>query len=194
MIFTVYLSPLQSPGVQNPQVFKQCTWINTWPSTHQGHKLPFPHSINCCLGHSKSRTVLWTSTKKMGFPGKELVYQCRRQRFDPWVRKIPWRRKWKCILSILFFFSNILAWEIPWTEEPSGVQSKGLQRLGNHSAIKTTTTTERTWVESTCTPIWTCCSSLEGTGHPRALGSLNFSARKLSDNEAITFDPRTMIL
>ena len=131
MIFTVYLSPLQSPGVQNPQVFKQCTWINTWPSTHQGHKLPFPHSINCCLGHSKSRTVLWTSTKKMGFPGKELVYQCRRQRFDPWVRKIPWRRKWKCILSILFFFSNILAWEIPWTEEPSGVQSKGLQRLGN---------------------------------------------------------------
>ena len=52
-----------------------------------------------------------------------------------------------------FFFYNILAWEIPWTEEPSGVQSKGLQRLGNHSAIKTTTTTEKTWVESTCTPV-----------------------------------------
>ena len=25
---------------------------------------------------------------------KELTYQCRRPRFDPWVRKIPWRRKW----------------------------------------------------------------------------------------------------
>ena len=24
--------------------------------------------------------------------------------------------------------SSILAWEIPWTEEPSGVQSVGLQR------------------------------------------------------------------
>ena len=27
--------------------------------------------------------------------GKESACQCRRCRFDPWVRKIPWRRKWK---------------------------------------------------------------------------------------------------
>ena len=26
--------------------------------------------------------------------------------------------------------SSTLAWEIPWTEEPGGLQSKGLQRLG----------------------------------------------------------------
>ena len=26
--------------------------------------------------------------------------------------------------------SNILAWEIPWTEEPGGLQSMGLQRIG----------------------------------------------------------------
>ena len=26
--------------------------------------------------------------------------------------------------------SNILAWEIPWTEEPGGLQSMGLQRVG----------------------------------------------------------------
>ena len=25
---------------------------------------------------------------------------------------------------------NILAWRIPWTEEPSGLQSMGLQRVG----------------------------------------------------------------
>ena len=29
----------------------------------------------------------------------------------------------------------------------------------------------------------------KGLDTPRALGSLNFSARKLSSNEAITFDP-----
>ena len=33
----------------------------------------------------------------MGFPdgsgGKESACKCRRYRFDPWVRKIPWRRK-----------------------------------------------------------------------------------------------------
>jgi len=26
--------------------------------------------------------------------------------------------------------SNIFAWEIPWTEEPGGLQSMGLQRIG----------------------------------------------------------------
>ena len=27
--------------------------------------------------------------------GKEPASQCQRCGFDPWVRKIPWRRKWK---------------------------------------------------------------------------------------------------
>ena len=27
--------------------------------------------------------------------------------------------------------SNILVWRIPWTEEPSGLQSMGLQRVGH---------------------------------------------------------------
>ena len=27
--------------------------------------------------------------------GKEPTCQCRRHRFDPWVRKIPWRRRWQ---------------------------------------------------------------------------------------------------
>ena len=27
--------------------------------------------------------------------------------------------------------SSILAWRIPWTEEPGGLQSIGLQRVGN---------------------------------------------------------------
>ena len=35
----------------------------------------------------------------MGFPGgsdgKEPAYQCRRCGFNPWVGKIPWRRKWQ---------------------------------------------------------------------------------------------------
>ena len=26
--------------------------------------------------------------------------------------------------------SSVLAWEIPWTEEPGGLQSMGLQRVG----------------------------------------------------------------
>ena len=35
-----------------------------------------------------------------GASGKEPACQCRRfkrHRFDPWVRKIPWRREWQLI-------------------------------------------------------------------------------------------------
>ena len=30
--------------------------------------------------------------------------------------------------------SSILAWRIPWTEEPGGLQSMGLQRAGHSQA------------------------------------------------------------
>ena len=32
--------------------------------------------------------------------------------------------------------SSILALEIPWTEEPGGLQSMGLQRVGHYLATK----------------------------------------------------------
>ena len=28
--------------------------------------------------------------------------------------------------------SSILAWKVPWTEEPGGLQSMGLQKVGHH--------------------------------------------------------------
>ena len=43
--------------------------------------------------------------------------------FNPWVGKIPWRREW-------LPHSSILAWEIPWTEEPGGLQSMGSPGVG----------------------------------------------------------------
>ena len=49
---------------------------------------------------------------------------CRRSVFDPWVRKIPWRREW---LPTPVFLPG----ESPWTEEPGGLQSLGLQRVGH---------------------------------------------------------------
>ena len=35
--------------------------------------------------------------------------------------------------------SSILAWEIPWTEEPGGLQSMGSQRVRNTSCKEVTT-------------------------------------------------------
>ena len=42
-----------------------------------------------------------------------------RPRFDPWVRKIPWRRAWQPI-------PLYLNGEPPWTEESDRLQSMGL--------------------------------------------------------------------
>ena len=43
----------------------------------------------------------------MGCPGGSVVNtccQCRRQRFDPWARKILWSRKWQPTPGFFFFF------------------------------------------------------------------------------------------
>ena len=60
-----------------------------------------------------------------GTSGKEPAHQCRRCKglgFDPWGRKIPWRRAWQPTPAFL-------PGESPWTEEPGGLQSIGLQRV-----------------------------------------------------------------
>ena len=54
--------------------------------------------------------------------GKESSWQCRRCRFNPWVWNIPLEEE-------MANYSNILAWEILWTEEPGGLQSMGSQRV-----------------------------------------------------------------
>ena len=36
-------------------------------------------------------------------------------------------------------YSNILAWKIPWTKEPDGLQSMGLQRVGHDLVTNTVT-------------------------------------------------------
>ena len=41
--------------------------------------------------------------------------------FDPWVGKIPWKE--------MATHSIILAWRIPWTEEPDRLQSMGSHRV-----------------------------------------------------------------
>ena len=38
-----------------------------------------------------------------------------------------------CITEEMATHSSYLAWEIPWTEEPAGLQSMGSQRVGHDS-------------------------------------------------------------
>ena len=81
-------------------------------------------------GVAKSQTRLsdWTELnwiKVCGHPwwlrGKESTCQCRRCGFDPGVGKIPC---WRTMAAR----PSTVAWEIPWTEECSGLQSMELQK------------------------------------------------------------------
>ena len=45
---------------------------------------------------------------------------------ETWVRSLSWEDP---LEEGMATHSSILAWRIPWTEEPGGLQSMGLQRV-----------------------------------------------------------------
>ena len=67
-----------------------------------------------------------------GSKGKKIsVCMCNRPRLDPWVREDPLEQG-------MTTHSSILAWRIPWAEEPGGLtQSIGLQRVRQDLATNT---------------------------------------------------------
>ena len=47
---------------------------------------------------------------------------------ETWVRSLGWE---DLLEKEMATHSSTLAWRIPWTEEPSGLQSMGSQRVGH---------------------------------------------------------------
>ena len=107
------------------------------------HKQGFPHLKSCRVGHKDLQKLtaiawLWTifrcgqqvkqflfmllcfstiSVERCWFHAKESACQCRRRRLDPWVRMIPWRRKWQPIPLFLpgeFHRQRSLEGYSPW--------------------------------------------------------------------------------
>ena len=77
---------------------------------------------------STGRLPRWCSGKESACQCK----RCRRHRFNPWVEKIPWRRK---------SHSSILAWLIPWTEKPGRLLYMGSQKNQTRQWLNTHTHT-----------------------------------------------------
>ena len=59
-----------------------------------------------------------------GFPGGSEV-----KASETWVRSLDWEDPLEKEMAT---HSSILAWRIPWTEEPDGLQSTGSQRVGHN--------------------------------------------------------------
>ena len=70
---------------------------SVWYFTSRRHLTSLVETVNSSLNYWKPEIFRWLS-------GKESACQCRRHRrhgFDPWVRKISWRRKWQSTLVFL---------------------------------------------------------------------------------------------
>ena len=77
--------------------------------------------------HYWATELNWTEYVKMGLPwwlsGKESAWQCRRPGFNPWVGKIPWKKKWQSTPVLLPGKSHghrTLAGYSPWGHERVG--------------------------------------------------------------------------
>ena len=52
--------------------------------------------------------------------------------WEPWVQSLSWE---DLLEKEMATHSNILAWRIAWTENPGGLQSMGLQRVGHDTPV-----------------------------------------------------------
>jgi len=78
---------------------------------------------------------IYRANLPLGFPGGSVVKNLPASVGD--VGSIPgWGRSPEKEMAT---HSSILAWEIPWTVEPGGLQSMGLQRVRQNSKFSTTT-------------------------------------------------------
>ena len=93
-------------------------WLKSWAVTVNSAPL-FCVSLSFCGQWSQITT--WTQLP-WWLSRERISLQCRRLRFSPRVRKVPWRRKWQPT-------PVFLPGKIPWTEEPGGLQSMGSQEL-----------------------------------------------------------------
>ena len=73
----------------------------------------------------------------MGFPGGSVVKKKKKK------KHLPKQERWILSLGLedppekeMATHSSLLAWEILWTEEPSGLQSMGSQRVGHDLATQ----------------------------------------------------------
>ena len=86
------------PGVEDALEKGKVPTPVFWPGEFQGLHSPWGHKES----HMTEQLSLSLSWVIVGFPGsasgKEPTRQCRRLKihgFNPWVRKIPWRRVWQ---------------------------------------------------------------------------------------------------
>ena len=76
------------------------------------------------------RLTLFTFTKALYWAS--LVAQTVKRLPEMWETLVRFRGREDVLEKPTGIPSNLLAWKIPWTEEPGGLQSMGSQRIGHN--------------------------------------------------------------
>ena len=95
-------SPLAASSLSSELILLPvCVLLTSWGDREECLRMQLPCGAPRDV-HVGQSLMLWRSQYPVsvgGFPwwlsGKESSCQCKRHEFDPWVRKIPWRRKWQ---------------------------------------------------------------------------------------------------
>ena len=77
------------------------------------------------VGHNWATELNWSCIQSLPWwlRSKEFACQCRRHNFNPWVKKIPWRRKWQPTPAFLpgkSYSHSCLVGCSPWGHERVG--------------------------------------------------------------------------
>ena len=109
----------------------------------------------------------WLSGKESACQGKRY----RRCGFDPWVGKIPWRRKWQPTPAFLPGISKNS--RLLLTKEPGGLQFMGSQRVGHdraHTCMQPCShkETPKFLSDHKIRMSWNCCSTRVGIRQPKS--------------------------
>ena len=115
----------ESPGASQPEGEDGCQPCSRFPAKKKTGKLDM---------RAPAVGLPWWIS------GNESTCQCRRPRFDPWVRKIPWRRKWQPTPVFLPGESHgqrILAGYSPWGQKESDTTEQLSTRACTHTRART---------------------------------------------------------
>ena len=117
---------------KKPELTPKSVWIQLISLDHIiSTSMPLPHKgkVSTKWGDRFSNIVIiniWASLVAQPVKNPPAMQEI-------WVRSLDWEDSLEKGMATL---SNILAWRIPWTEEPGGLQFMGLQRVGYEWAIK----------------------------------------------------------
>ena len=84
------------------RVAKSRTWLGDWTTkTTVYHQIKWLIGSIYCFLRFRKQSYKSLFGLSWWLSGQESACQCNKSRFDSWVRKIPWRRKWQPIPVVL---------------------------------------------------------------------------------------------